>query len=505
MYGGPDTLEGKFQTASGLPDRQGWIGVDLTRATSSHWHLDSYNCANLDPSQSVNHAWWCGDGFPSCGGTDPVGGYGNNYQEYLDYHAEVLDDQSSTNLTISAVLNHDNEPGYDFLRLKYENAGGLQDRSVFNGYGDSLVISETITFHPGDYVPHPDSGIPSCHLRWEGTSDGAWSDEDCQWQTAGLAQIDLIRVSGDNGVVTILEDCEGTTTWWRVSFPSGVGDFSKVWPLLDDLDPDDQNDTPQFAFIDDGIVVPGTGGSQGVNWTYGPDGYTIYMHAEEHWVNEIWSPPISLAAEASSFTSIALSYDVYEHVGLCQPQGGRWRVRSRGSGAWSEWQWPDGWISADGEYLHMTRDIKPCLGPDDHEVQVALGVGFAILGWGCWAWTGQTPAPYYDNVSVSVVGGLSELPDEPSRLLLGELVPNPFNPSTSVSFVMPQPGLVVLAVYDLRGQLVRVLLDEQKATGTHTATWDGRDDHGASVSAGEYIFRLNAGGKSLTKKGTLLK
>jgi len=74
VFGGPGSLEGKFETITGEPDQQGWIGVDLTQRTESFWHIATYNCANLDTNQTDNHAWWCGEDIPSCGGDDPDGG-----------------------------------------------------------------------------------------------------------------------------------------------------------------------------------------------------------------------------------------------------------------------------------------------------------------------------------------------------------------------------------------------------------------------------------------------
>ena len=511
VYGGPGTLEGKFETAGGLPDRQSWIGVDLTQDTDSYWHIDTYRCANLDPGQVNNHAWWCGEKIPSCGPPDPDGGYGNNYRELLDYYAEILDDQVSTNITVSAILNYDNEPGYDYLYLKQGTAAGMQVIETFNWIGDSIQVVSSITFHSADYVPHPDSGNPSCQLRWLGSSDGAWSDEDCTWPTAGLAQIDLIQVSGDNGVVTTLEDCEGPTALWRVGFDPGVGDFSKVWPLLDDADPYEQNDTPQFAFIDDGIVVPGTGGTQCITWCYGPGGYCAngsggLLGPEFSLRNEIWSPPVALSEDVIEIAT--LMYDVYRHdpCSLCPTIVDAWRIRTTTDpGGVSDWtEWSEAEITGQvctPRYIHREWDITEGLPPGDSFLQVALGA-YDV----CWWWPNDpTPAPYFDNVAVYTVSGLSDLPERERTLWLAEPVPNPFNPSTTIEIHLPRDCQVILAVYDLRGQLVRSLLDEPKPAGTHGVRWDGRGDNGAGVAAGSYIFRLDAGGKSITRKGVLLK
>jgi len=512
VYGGPGSFEGKFETAAGEPDRQGWVGVDLTQIIESHWHIDTYNCANLDTSQTDNHAWWCGEDIPSCGEDDPLGGYGNSYWEFIDYYAEVFDDQVSTTITIEAVLNYDNEPGYDFLYLECEFVIGMQVLRTFNGSGAAATVTEAIIFNPGDYVPHPDTGNPSCHLRWYGTSDGAWSDADCDWPSAGLAQIDNIVVSGNNGVQTVLETCEGPAIVWNIVYPYGVGDFSKVWPLLDDLDPAIQNGTPQFAFVDDGEVVPGTGGQWCQTWCYGPDGWCVtatggmlYFGDKIH--NEIWSPIISWPDTEHDLA--ILTYEAYRHNDPWDPPCvvDTWRIRSTPDptavSGWSDWMGEEGPPTTDPEYVRLEFNIADLLVMDCRYIQIALGAHdiTPIIIWE----HEPTPAPYLDNVSVFTVSGLSDLPERQTELWLSDPTPNPFNPSTTVEFFLPHNGRVTVAVYDLRGQLICILLDEQKQAGTHSVQWNGHGKNGEKAAAGTYLFRLETEGKTVTRKGVLVQ
>jgi hypothetical protein len=83
--------------------------------------------------------------------------------------------------------------------------------------------------------------------------------------------------------------------------------------------------------------------------------------------------------------------------------------------------------------------------------------------------------------------------------------PNPFNPSTAVRFVLPEPGEVELSVYDIRGRLVTTLVAERLEAGFHETVWRGRDSHGGTVSAGVYLCRLTVEGRVMTRKLTLLK
>jgi hypothetical protein len=83
--------------------------------------------------------------------------------------------------------------------------------------------------------------------------------------------------------------------------------------------------------------------------------------------------------------------------------------------------------------------------------------------------------------------------------------PNPFNPTTTIKYSVPAPGMVDLRVYDVNGRLVRILVDEQKPAGDHTAIWDGRDDTDGVAASGVYFCRLEAGGVRQAKKLVLLK
>lgn len=69
--------------------------------------------------------------------------------------------------------------------------------------------------------------------------------------------------------------------------------------------------------------------------------------------------------------------------------------------------------------------------------------------------------------------------------------PNPANPATTLQWRLATAGRVRLTVCDLSGRLVRILLDGERAVGTHTARWDGRDDVGRRVAAGNYLARLS--------------
>jgi hypothetical protein len=106
-----------------------------------------------------------------------------------------------------------------------------------------------------------------------------------------------------------------------------------------------------------------------------------------------------------------------------------------------------------------------------------------------------------ENLSDAVTGARSA----PRELALHPNYPNPFNPSTTIRFETASRGRALLRVYDVRGALVRTLLDDTRDAGAGSVTWDGRDDEGRFVSSGVYLYRLTAGGESRTRKMVLLK
>jgi len=83
--------------------------------------------------------------------------------------------------------------------------------------------------------------------------------------------------------------------------------------------------------------------------------------------------------------------------------------------------------------------------------------------------------------------------------------PNPFNPTTTIAFSLAGRSHVVLAIYDVRGALVRTLVNETRTAGDYRIEWDGRNNAGSSVSSGVYFYRLVAGTFQSTKKMVLLK
>jgi hypothetical protein len=93
----------------------------------------------------------------------------------------------------------------------------------------------------------------------------------------------------------------------------------------------------------------------------------------------------------------------------------------------------------------------------------------------------------------------------PKELSVSQNYPNPFNATTTIRYSVPQTAKVELAVFNILGQKVRTLVDEELSAGEHTVIWDGRNQNGQTVATGVYFYRLRVGDEVLVKRMSLLK
>jgi hypothetical protein len=93
----------------------------------------------------------------------------------------------------------------------------------------------------------------------------------------------------------------------------------------------------------------------------------------------------------------------------------------------------------------------------------------------------------------------------PSKYVLEQSYPNPFNPETAINFSIKQTGKVSLKIYNVQGQLIRSLVDANKLAGSYSIIWNGTDDQGTRVSSGTYLYTLKVNGFEDTKKLVFMK
>lgn len=117
---------------------------------------------------------------------------------------------------------------------------------------------------------------------------------------------------------------------------------------------------------------------------------------------------------------------------------------------------------------------------------------------------------YTEPITIEMVTSVLE-DNIPTEVALGQNYPNPFNPTTAISYQLPAVSFVSLKVYNLLGQEVATLVDDEKPMGRHTVVWNGRVTGGNHAASGVYVYRLEvrprAGGDAFvsTKRMMLMK
>jgi len=165
-------------------------------------------------------------------------------------------------------------------------------------------------------------------------------------------------------------------------------------------------------------------------------------------------------------------------------------------------------LDEDFRYFRVYRSSTPDFEPTtDVLVRSTTGAG--------WTDTEAAgPGVYYAVTAVDFAGNESEAATvtatgvdapTPRRAALLANTPNPFNPSTSLRFFLPEAREIELTIYDAAGRRVRTLARGPWKAGEHTVQWNGRDDRGGSVASGVYLYRLRAGDFERTRRMTLLK
>ncbi len=102
------------------------------------------------------------------------------------------------------------------------------------------------------------------------------------------------------------------------------------------------------------------------------------------------------------------------------------------------------------------------------------------------------------------LGGLTTT-SLPEQFRLYQSYPNPFNPSTTIRYVLPRQATVKIAIYNLLGERIKILIDERQPAGVRTIEWDATNELGIPVSAGVYLYQFVAEDNRQTRKMVLLK
>ena len=93
----------------------------------------------------------------------------------------------------------------------------------------------------------------------------------------------------------------------------------------------------------------------------------------------------------------------------------------------------------------------------------------------------------------------------PDDYVFSNVFPNPFNPITTLRYDLPENGHVNIIIYDMLGRQVKTLMDQTQDAGYRSVIWNATNDYGKPVSAGIYLYQIQAGEYISTKKMVLLK
>ena len=139
--------------------------------------------------------------------------------------------------------------------------------------------------------------------------------------------------------------------------------------------------------------------------------------------------------------------------------------------------------------------------PQNSGMALAPALGTVTNDMGAYGFNGCLPTE-----NVLVANDDNFIPQAKDFKVSQDIYPNPFNPTTNIELnIGKTPENVKLHVYNIRGQLVKTLVNNEVMSGTKNITWDGTDNNNSPVSTGVYFSNLNVGNKTSTKKMVLLK
>jgi len=246
----------------------------------------------------------------------------------------------------------------------------------------------------------------------------------------------------------------------------------------------------------------------GINWTKYDDPSTVDPPFAES--DPVMSPGDPEMWDAASVTAPCViyngtNYQMWYEGGDSLNPGLPWPWTSRIGYA----------TSSDGITWAKADNVNPVLEEGPFGTWDGIGVGSPDV-----IYDGTTYHMYYQGsgwdgtfryrigyaTDSSLVGMGDDVSDElPRKYYLQQNYPNPFNPTTTIKYDLPKSTKVVLKIYNILGEEVTTLSNENQSAGYKSVLWDGRDRTGRQVSSGIYIYRLEAGDYVKSRKMVFLK
>jgi len=435
----------------------GWTTVDETML-ESRFHADTYLAYG-----GAGSSWWCGT-FDY----DADGGYGNNWREWLDIPATDISGALSPVLTYT--YRYDTEY-YDVVHVEAQMGGEFS--SLVSPYsGNSGGWQDLGTYGP--YLGTHDNPIVARFRFW---SDGSYSDEDGGYVSVGGAcHFDNIKIYDSvTGTEYFFDDIDsgGLCT---PGVPPSSGDY---WHITDRACP---------AYSDPH------------SWWCGDDADT--SHIPPNLDNSLLSPVI----DVTGVEVCTMRFWLHCEVPLDYTDGDWYSYYFTTDGGVT-WQMTGPYyyeeITCDGWIWQSGIDITPYLPGTEFQFKIKMQTDGDGSGPGHAGGAGI----YLDDFTLEDWSetGVPDDEEMPSEFALRGNQPNPFNPTTVISYDLPEPTDVRLAVYSVDGRCVAVLKEGRVPGGRRSAAWQGRDTAGNELPSGVYFALLEAGEKTAVHKMVLLK
>jgi C1A family cysteine protease len=201
--------------------------------------------------------------------------------------------------------------------------------------------------------------------------------------------------------------------------------------------------------------------------------------------------------DCTNFYNVYLKY--WRWLGVEQPlyDHAYLRISNDGENWYTIWQ--NVVEITDSEWTHIEIDISDYAN-DQETVYLRWTMGETDSGWRYCGW----------NIDDVQIFGMEEFITHTENVikitpkLFGNF-PNPFNPSTTISYQLSTDSDVILTIYNIKGQKVKTLVNETLPAGRVSVVWNGEDNNSKQVSSGIYFYKLSVGNHQQTKKMLLLK
>jgi len=399
-----------------------------------------------------------------------------NYPSYVNYNLYTPRFILETNSQLQFMHYYSCEYGYD---------GGNVSISTNNGVTWNLI--------------YPVNGYNGNSLNGL-NGDQGWTGNSGDWQ---LASFDLSQYAGQ-------------TVMFRFRFGSDEETSGMGW-FIDDFTVSDVNLKTGYLY---GVVYPSSGLDPSMATLKSDLRLTSHPDSEGNFIiflpNGIHTVTATMPYhQSSTLTSIIINpenpvhYAEFTLIDLPQPHSISYTGDNDTGDLYIFWQAPEDTVlpivgfkvyrKFNTDQFNLVQDS-----PDNSYYEVLTLPGnykyYIVVKY---LNADGTPSQVLNISFPFVASSNNEIPALVTKL--NNNYPNPFNPSTTLSFTLAEPGRTTLTIYNLKGQLIKRLVDKELTSGMHKVLWNGKDENERNVASGVYFYRLQSKNYQATGKMLLLK